>query len=521
LFAVAKRSPILGYNHNIRHRGVVFHVQTEDSGVANPHIYTHLFHGGVIITTRKLVYDAEADESVVKALMQAQHKAIMKELKAGAFDEKISSYLVDNPDLLPAAGAAPSPAGVAESVAESDSAPAASAPPAPAVEEPVAAAPGKPLFPEPTDDRSVPVPAAPPVEEPVEKPAAAALGKPLFPEPTDEPDTERFPRIPDAVEWRESDAGDRPFLRAGRDVSAAIDAIFEDEETDGTPSEITDDVASIHSSAPPSAPPPPGLRKETRPGSYLQARRPARAQSPPAAPRVSFRKPGGKSASTAARHDRAARTPSQEDVGRAPTQEKVARTSTRESLGRAPTQEKVARTSTRESLGRAPTQEKVARTSTRESLGRAPTQEKVSRTPTQEGGRRVSTAARATPRAGESHSGPPPVPGKRIRAQTVERVARPSASRRADGVPTAEQDRGSSRQRAKTARGVVVSRPAVIVGAPPQVVGGKVGAQRRAPRVRKAQAEEKGESLFGKGLISEKSLDEVILAYLSDDTSEE
>jgi hypothetical protein len=40
--------------------------------------------------------------------------------------------------------------------------------------------------------------------------------------------------------------------------------------------------------------------------------------------------------------------------------------------------------------------------------------------------------------------------------------------------------------------------------------------------VRKAQAEEdKGDSLFGQGLISEKSLDEVILAYLSDDSSEE
>jgi hypothetical protein len=52
---LAKRSPILGFNHNIRHRGVVFHVQTEDSGVDNPHLFTHLFHGGTILSTRKLV----------------------------------------------------------------------------------------------------------------------------------------------------------------------------------------------------------------------------------------------------------------------------------------------------------------------------------------------------------------------------------------------------------------------------------------------------------------------------------
>jgi len=58
--------------------------------------------------------------------------------------------------------------------------------------------------------------------------------------------------------------------------------------------------------------------------------------------------------------------------------------------------------------------------------------------------------------------------------------------------------------------GVVMTRPAVIVGAP----------AKPAPpqRVRKAREEEaRG---FGQGLISEKSLDEVILAYLSEDAEE-
>jgi hypothetical protein len=100
--AVAKRSPILGYNHNVRHRGLLFHVQTEDSGVDNPHIFTHLFHGGVIISSRKLQYDRESAEDVVKALMQAQHKASLRDLKSGTFDDKITSYLGDHPELLPA-----------------------------------------------------------------------------------------------------------------------------------------------------------------------------------------------------------------------------------------------------------------------------------------------------------------------------------------------------------------------------------------------------------------------------------
>ncbi len=100
---MAKRSPILGYNHNVRHRGLLFHIQTEDSGVENPHIFTHLFHGGVIIASRKLEYDRESAEEVVKSLMQAQHKASLKALKAGTFDEKISTYLGDEPELQPVA----------------------------------------------------------------------------------------------------------------------------------------------------------------------------------------------------------------------------------------------------------------------------------------------------------------------------------------------------------------------------------------------------------------------------------
>jgi hypothetical protein len=97
----AKRSPILGYNHNVRYRGLVFHVQTEDSGVLSPHLFTHLFHGGVIVSTRKLVYDSGSAEDAIKALMQAQHKAVLKDLKKGAFDDKIDQYLGGTPGLLP------------------------------------------------------------------------------------------------------------------------------------------------------------------------------------------------------------------------------------------------------------------------------------------------------------------------------------------------------------------------------------------------------------------------------------
>src|SRR5258705_9128564 len=98
--AVAKRSPILGYNHNVRYRGLIFHVQTEDSGILSPHMFTHLFHAGVIVSTRKLVYDSGSAEEAIKSLMQAQHKAVLKDLKRGHFDDKIDEYLGGTPGLL-------------------------------------------------------------------------------------------------------------------------------------------------------------------------------------------------------------------------------------------------------------------------------------------------------------------------------------------------------------------------------------------------------------------------------------
>lgn len=85
-------SPLVGYNTNVRHHGKVFHIQTEDSGLSHGHIFTHLFaDGGRIIATKKTTYaqyiGTERYPSVVKKLMQAQHKAMFIALRDGLFDE--------------------------------------------------------------------------------------------------------------------------------------------------------------------------------------------------------------------------------------------------------------------------------------------------------------------------------------------------------------------------------------------------------------------------------------------------
>ncbi len=94
------RSPLLGYNHNVRYRGRVFHVQTEDSGPANPRLFTHLYYQGTIVASMRHDYDREASEELVRSLMQGQHKAILKELKQAKHDERISAHFATRGEAL-------------------------------------------------------------------------------------------------------------------------------------------------------------------------------------------------------------------------------------------------------------------------------------------------------------------------------------------------------------------------------------------------------------------------------------
>ena len=82
---------VLGFNHNIKHKGKVFHVQTEDSGIETPHIITLLYVGGNIMAREKTSYadiiKVDGLESVVRDLMQEQHKTMIRKLISGEFDE--------------------------------------------------------------------------------------------------------------------------------------------------------------------------------------------------------------------------------------------------------------------------------------------------------------------------------------------------------------------------------------------------------------------------------------------------
>ena len=81
---------VSGFNHNVSHKGRVFHVQTEDSGVNNPTIVTLLYVGGNILASKKtsyaeLVGSANLAE-LVRQRMEEQHKQMLKNLVAGKYD---------------------------------------------------------------------------------------------------------------------------------------------------------------------------------------------------------------------------------------------------------------------------------------------------------------------------------------------------------------------------------------------------------------------------------------------------
>ncbi|HJW75471.1 MAG TPA: hypothetical protein VJ787_07345, partial [Thermoleophilia bacterium] len=87
----AAKQMVPGFNHNVKHRGTAYHVQTEDSGLGNPHVITHLFVGGNIIASKKTSYadlvGVKDLPQLVRELMEEQHKDMLRNLVNGVYDE--------------------------------------------------------------------------------------------------------------------------------------------------------------------------------------------------------------------------------------------------------------------------------------------------------------------------------------------------------------------------------------------------------------------------------------------------
>lgn len=84
-----------GYNTDVRHQDVVFHVQTEDKGAGNPFIESLVYVGGQVLATKRASYanllSEGQDEKAIVALMDHQHRTMIAAIKLGKFDEKLGA----------------------------------------------------------------------------------------------------------------------------------------------------------------------------------------------------------------------------------------------------------------------------------------------------------------------------------------------------------------------------------------------------------------------------------------------
>jgi hypothetical protein len=78
---------LTGYNTDIKHEGVVYHVQTEDGGSGNPVIVSLVYQGGRILASRKTSYanliGTDRLLSQLRDLLEEQHKQMIKAILTG------------------------------------------------------------------------------------------------------------------------------------------------------------------------------------------------------------------------------------------------------------------------------------------------------------------------------------------------------------------------------------------------------------------------------------------------------
>ncbi len=83
---------ITGYNTDVRHNEVVFHVQTEDKGAANPQIESLVYVSGQVLVSKKASYasllaEGHGDKAIL-ALMDQQHRTMIAAIRHGKLDDK-------------------------------------------------------------------------------------------------------------------------------------------------------------------------------------------------------------------------------------------------------------------------------------------------------------------------------------------------------------------------------------------------------------------------------------------------
>jgi len=82
---------ITGFNTDVEHDGVIYHVQTEDKGIESPLILSLVYSGGAILASKRSPYEdliaAGFDEAALAKRLKRQHRLICAAINAGRIDE--------------------------------------------------------------------------------------------------------------------------------------------------------------------------------------------------------------------------------------------------------------------------------------------------------------------------------------------------------------------------------------------------------------------------------------------------
>src|SRR5690349_14648836 len=82
---------ITGFNTDIEHQGVVYHVQTEDKGLDTPIILSLVYAGGTILASKRSPYEdliaSGFSDEVLAERLKRQHKLICAAIHSGRIDD--------------------------------------------------------------------------------------------------------------------------------------------------------------------------------------------------------------------------------------------------------------------------------------------------------------------------------------------------------------------------------------------------------------------------------------------------
>lgn len=89
-----------GFNQNFRYKGKTYHIQTEDSGRGNATIMTHIYLGGVILSTARQTYHDLLSlpdwEDLLRERMKVQHLEQIRKLFSGTFESQVGNTAGDD-----------------------------------------------------------------------------------------------------------------------------------------------------------------------------------------------------------------------------------------------------------------------------------------------------------------------------------------------------------------------------------------------------------------------------------------